>query len=79
MNIVPADCHVGEVERSIRTIKQRLRSCIHGLPFHHMPRLMVQHMVAGVGQCLNHFPWVNGISQMLSPATIVTGANALSY
>jgi hypothetical protein len=33
LNIVPADSHVGEVERSIRTLKDRLRACVHDLPF----------------------------------------------
>jgi hypothetical protein len=37
LNVVPADCHVGEVERSIHTIKERLRSCTHGLPFRRLP------------------------------------------
>ena len=79
MNIVPADCHVGEVERSIRTIKERLRSCAHGLPFKRLPRLLVQHMVADVVRCLNQFPRKNGISDTMSPATIVTGVGHPSY
>ena len=41
MNIVPADSHVGEVERSIRTIKERLRNCVHGLPFNRLPKLLL--------------------------------------
>ena len=39
-NVVAADSHVGEVERSIRTIKERLRSCVHGLPFRRLPKLL---------------------------------------
>jgi hypothetical protein len=37
LNIVPADSHVGKVERSIQTIKERLRSCAHGLHFQTAP------------------------------------------
>jgi hypothetical protein len=33
LNVVAADAHVGEVERSIRTIKERNRVSVHGLPF----------------------------------------------
>ncbi len=45
-NVLTADSHVGEVERSIRTIKkERLRSCVHGLPF--LSRL--PKIVTGVG------------------------------
>jgi acetolactate synthase regulatory subunit len=74
LNIIPADSHVGEVERSIRTIKERLRSCVHGLPFKRLPILLLTHMVSDVVRCLNMFPWTNGISTTLSPVSIVTGA-----
>ena len=73
LNVVAADGHVGEVERSIRTIKERLRSCVHGLPFRRLPKLIIRHMVADVTRCLNQFPWPNGISDTLSPSAIVTG------
>jgi hypothetical protein len=72
-DVVPADSHVGEVERSIRTIKERLRSCVHGLPFKRLPRLFIQHLVTHAISCLNLFPWANGISPTMSPASIVTG------
>ena len=76
---VPADSHVGEVERSIRTVKERLRSCAHGLPFKRLPRLLVQYMVADTIRCLNQFPWPNGISATMSPASIVTGVGTPDY
>ena len=56
MNIVPADCHVGEVERSIRTMKERLRACAHGLPFKRLPKLLVTQMMRHVTRSLNEFP-----------------------
>jgi hypothetical protein len=74
MNVVPADSHVGEVERSIRTIKEGLRTCVHGLPFKRLPRLLLHHMVADTVRCLNQFPWPNGISDTMSPACIVLGS-----
>ena len=73
LNIVAADGHVGEVERSIRTIKERLRACAHGLPYRRLPKLLLRHMVTDVVRCLNLFPWPAGISDTLSPSTIVTG------
>jgi hypothetical protein len=63
MNIVP----------SVRTIKERLRTCVHGLPFERLPKLMIRHMVDDAVRCLNQFPWKNGISADMSPAAIVTG------
>ncbi len=79
LNIAPADSHVGDVERSIRTIKERLRSCTHGLPFKRLPGLLVQHMVADAVRCLNQFPWSHGISPTLGPASIVTGVATPDY
>ena len=73
MNIVPADSHVGEIERSVRTLKERLRTCVHGLPYERLPKLMIQHMVDDAVRCLNQFPWKHGISADMSPAAIVTG------
>jgi Reverse transcriptase (RNA-dependent DNA polymerase) len=73
LNIVPADCHVGEVERSIRTIKERLRTCVHGLPFARLPKLLIRHMVDDVIRNLNQFPWKNGVSNTISPAGLVAG------
>ena len=40
LDIAGAGMHVGEVERSIRTIKERVR-CIHDLPFKNYPRALV--------------------------------------
>jgi hypothetical protein len=79
INVVPADSHVGEVERSIRTMKERLRSMAHGMPYKRLPQLMITHMVADTVRCLNQFPWTNGISSTLSPASIVTGLGNPDY
>ena len=46
MNIVPADSHVGEVERLICTMNEPLHLCTHSLPFKCLLRLLVKHMVA---------------------------------
>ena len=75
LSIVPADSHVGEVERSIQIIQERLRSCVHGLPFRRIPKLLVTSMVADAVRCLNQFPRKNGISDTLSLAATVTGAS----
>jgi hypothetical protein len=79
LNVVPADSHVGEIERSIRTIKERLRSCVHGLPFKRLPKLMIIHMTSDIVRCLNQFPWKYGISDTMSPSTIVVGTGPPDY
>ncbi len=79
LNIVPTDSHVGEIKRSIRTVKERLRSCVHGLPFRRLPKIMITHMVMDSVRCLNQFPSANGISTTMSPSTIVTGIATPDY
>ena len=79
LDIVPADSHVGKIERSNRTVQERLRSCAHGLPFKRIPCLMIRHMVHNAIQCLNNFPLKYGVSDTLSPACIVTGAPPPDY
>jgi hypothetical protein len=44
-SICSADDHVPEVECAIRTIKDTVRATIHGLPYHRIPRVMVQELV----------------------------------
>jgi hypothetical protein len=79
LNVAPADSHVGEVERSIRTIKERLRLCVHGLPFKRLPKLLVSHMVTDSVWCLNSFPRQHGVSETMSPVSILTGAPSPDY
>jgi hypothetical protein len=61
-NVVPAECYVSE--SSVRTIKERLRLSVYGLPFHHFPRIMIRLMVADVVRCLKQFPWTNRILEI---------------
>jgi hypothetical protein len=73
LNIVAADSHVGEVERSVRTIKERNRSTVHGLPYKRLPNLLVRELVKHSVTCLNQLPADDGLSDTLSPHTIMTG------
>ena len=73
LNVTAANDHVGKVERSIRTIKERTRTTIHGLPFKRLPKLLIQELIYHAAKGLNQFPTKNGISDTLSPLTILTG------
>jgi hypothetical protein len=74
LHTVTANGHVPEVERSIRTIKENLRSTVHGMPFRRIPKLMVQHLVSYVTQNLNQLPRPDGgILEHTSPDLIVRG------
>jgi hypothetical protein len=73
LNTTAQDEHVGDVERYIRTIKERTR-CIHNsLPYQKMPVRMIAEMVYTSVFWLNCFPAANGVSTTVSPRTTVTG------
>jgi hypothetical protein len=40
---------------------------------------MVTHMVTDAVRCLNQFPWKYGVSETMSPLSIVTGAPLPDY
>jgi len=79
LDVPAADDHVGEVERSVRTMKECTRTTIHGLPFKRLPKLMVKELVLNSAKGLNQFPAQNGISDTLSPLTILTGRPNPNY
>jgi hypothetical protein len=72
LNIADADDHVAEVERSIRTIKERVRCLVQGLPFKRIPKAMMRAAIENANKTLNQFPAKNGVSDTLSPLTIMT-------
>ena len=76
---IATDDHVSDVEKSIRTIKDDLRTLTQGLPFKRVPRAMVTAMVTFANRCRNLFPTPDGISVSLSPLSIVTGAPPADY
>ena len=71
--------HVPEVERSIRTMKETMRVTAHGLPYQWIPKLMVVELVAMATHCLNGFPRDDGVSDHMSPHSIVTGRAHMDY
>jgi hypothetical protein len=80
MNIADADDHVHEVERSIRTVKERVRCTIQGLPFRRVPKIMIRAIVEGAHKSLNQFPVKDGASEIRSPLlTIMMGRPRPDY
>jgi hypothetical protein len=71
MNPNASDEHVGDVERSIRTIKERVRADVHGMLFKRLPKLMVVELVRRAVKVLKHFPALDRVSDTLSPLTII--------
>jgi hypothetical protein len=72
LNICGDDEHVPDIERCIRTVKERTRCTYNMLPFDHFPPRMIIEMVFLNMFWINAFPHCLGVSQTLSPRTIVT-------
>ena len=73
LNMVAAGEHVGNIERSNRTVKEGTRCHIHRCPYERYPRVMVAGCVVKAVKDLNQLPSQSGISQELSPSTLITG------
>ena len=73
VNLASAKEHVPEIERRIRVVKERCRATRHSLPFQRIPKLMMVHIVCNAVKLLNFFPTKGGVSDILSPRTIMTG------
>jgi hypothetical protein len=73
VNLASANKHVPEIERRIRVVKERCRSSRHNLPFQRIPKLLTIRIVFNSVRMLNFFPMKGGISENLSPKTIMSG------
>jgi hypothetical protein len=77
--ICSVDDHVPEIERAIRTVKEYIRTTIHGMPYARLPRVLVNELATAAVRNINMFPHPDGISPTMSPATIVTGTLKTDY
>ena len=73
VNLASSDEHVPEIERRIRVVKERTRATRHSLPFTRIPKILTIHIVLNAVKLLNFFPTKGGISETLSPKTIMSG------
>jgi hypothetical protein len=73
VNLESANEHVPEIERRIRVVKERCQATRHSLPFERIPKLMTIHIVLNVVKLLTFFSTKGGVSDTLSPNTIMSG------
>jgi hypothetical protein len=73
LNTCAANEHVPDVERFVRTVKDRTRSMYRMLPYKYLPRLVLIHLVKNAVFWLNAFPGNDGITRKYSPRYIMTG------
>ena len=73
LNVTSNKEHVPEIERSIRTTKEQVRSVYATLPFKRLPLRFLIELVVGCILWLNAFAMRGGVSTTMSPRTIITG------
>ncbi len=78
VNTTSAGEHVGDIERHIRTVKERGRGLMNTLPYTRMPPRMVLELIYFCVMWLNAVPNKNGISEEYSPREVVV-RQRLSY
>jgi hypothetical protein len=54
-------------------VKEQCWATRHSLPYERLPKLMTIHIVLNVVKLLNFFPTKGGVSDTLSPKTIISG------
>jgi hypothetical protein len=73
INTTAACKHVGEIERFIRTIKERGRALMSDLPYEFLPRQVTIHLVYFAVLWLNSLLTAAGVSDKYPPREIVLG------
>jgi hypothetical protein len=76
LNVTGEDEHAPEVERHIRTTKERSRSSCDTVPFKTLPGMMIVELVHGRVCWLNSFPAKDGVLAVQSPRRSMTGQQA---
>ena len=72
INLANPNDHVPHVERHNRTMKERIRTLFHGLPFNLFPKQLLLKMGERANMTLNYFPAKQGVSTTYSPHAIMT-------
>ena len=74
INTTAAREHVGDVERCIRSIRDRCRGIVSELPYKkYLPDIFIIHLLRFIVLWINAFPSDSGISTELLPREIITG------
>ena len=71
VNVVSKEEHTSKVERWHRVIKELGRCYYAILPFGHLPRMIVAHLMKTIVFYVIDFEWKRGVSQIIPLLTIV--------
>jgi hypothetical protein len=75
MHYAAAQEHVPEAERNNWVIKEQFRAVYHGLPYTHLPRILVKYLTYESARKPNIFPARQGVSKYFSPQMIIHQEN----
>ena len=65
--------HVHEIEREIRTAKERIRTATRAAPYERYTKLMTEHLVISRIRWLNKFPRRGSACQTMGPSSLILG------
>ena len=66
LNVASNNEHIPEIERHIRTVKDRVRCMYNAVSFKKMPSCMIMEIVTSATFWLNMFPPADGVSKVIS-------------
>ena len=75
LNTSAAKEYVAEIERCIRTVKEKCRCTVSTLPFEVLPKLVVINIVYHEVMWANAFPNKKGVSGTFSPRALILRNN----
>jgi Reverse transcriptase (RNA-dependent DNA polymerase)/Zinc knuckle len=78
LNTASRDEHVPQIERYIRTLKERMRCMYHGTPYKILPKIMLIEITKAAVFWLNSWPTGKGITSTISPRQAIVGTG-ISY
>ena len=67
LNPCAAGQHIPGIERTVRTVKDSMRSTYCMLPFRRVPRILLRYLARNAVFWLNSFPAEDGVSSIYSP------------
>ena len=79
LEIYAPEEHVPNIERSVRTVKEKCRALTHSVPYERYTKLMTVALIENATYWLNAFPNNSGIVGNISPSQIVQGHPAPDY
>ena len=77
LHVYAKEEHVGFIENAIKTVKERVRTMCHAVPYRKFTKLMTKSVVEGAVDLLNAFPSKNSVSDVISPSAIIQGRDKI--